>query len=38
MNGVQHFNLGTIEGATGLSKEIIGKIDQGKIESYMARF
>ena len=38
MNGVQHFNLGTIEGATGLSKEVIQKIDQNKMGSYMVKF
>ena len=38
MNGVQHFNLGTIEGATGLSKEVIQQIDKNKTESYMVKF
>lgn len=38
MNGVQHFNLGTIAGATGLNKELIQKIDQEKAESYMMKF
>ncbi|MBI2786372.1 MAG: cupin domain-containing protein [Legionella longbeachae] len=37
-NGVQHFNVGTIEGATGLSKELINKINQEKNESYMMKF
>ena len=32
MNGVQHFNRGTIMGATGLSKEVVQKIDEGKVE------
>lgn len=38
MNGVQHFNLGTIEGATGLSKDVIKRIDQNKVEPYMLKF
>ncbi|KTD31321.1 cupin domain-containing protein [Legionella maceachernii] len=38
MNGVQHFNLGTIQGATGLSKDVIKKIQQEKPESYMVKF
>lgn len=38
MNGVQHFNVGTIVGATGLSKEVIQKIDKDKPESYMVKF
>nr|WP_254596022.1 cupin domain-containing protein [Legionella micdadei] len=38
MNGVQHFNLGTMAGATGLSKDLIKKIQQEKLESYMVKF
>ncbi len=38
MNGVQNFSVGTIEGATKLSKEVIRKISNAKPESYMLPF
>ncbi|KTD10986.1 Oxalate decarboxylase OxdC [Legionella gratiana] len=38
MNGVQHFDVGTIEGATGLSKDLVKKINKDKVESYMMKF
>lgn len=38
MNGVQHFSVGMIEGATGLSKEAVQKISQEKANEYMVAF
>lgn len=38
MNGVQHFSVGTIEGATNLSKELVTKMAHEKLESYMVSF
>jgi oxalate decarboxylase len=38
MNGVQHFSVGTIEGATKLSKELVTKMANEKQESYMLPF
>ena len=38
MNGVQHFSVGMIQGATGLSQDVIKKIGQEKLESYMVAF
>lgn len=38
MNGVQNFSVGTIEGATKLSKEAIAKIVDAKPEAYMLPF
>ncbi len=38
MNGVQHFSVGMIQGATGLSQELIKKMNKEKLESYMVAF
>ena len=38
MNGVQHFSVGTIAGATGLDKALVKKMGQEKLESYMMPF
>lgn len=38
LNGVQQFSVGTIQGATQLSKELIMKMAQEKIEPYMIPF
>lgn len=38
LNGVQHFSIGTIEGATNLSKELVTKMAHEKQEPYMLRF
>lgn len=38
MNGVKHFSVGMIEGATGLSKDMVRKIAQDNPEEYMVSF
>lgn len=38
MNGVQHFSVGMIQGATGLSQTLIKKMNKEKPESYMVAF
>ncbi|KTD54750.1 Oxalate decarboxylase oxdC [Legionella quateirensis] len=38
MNGVQHFSVGMIEGATGLSKETVRTIAKHKEEPYIVPF
>ncbi|MFA5959444.1 MAG: cupin domain-containing protein [Tatlockia sp.] len=38
LNGVHNFSVGTIEGATQLSKELVTKMAQEKIEPYMIPF
>lgn len=38
MNGVQHFSVGTIEGATGLNKALVKKMAHEELDSYMLPF
>lgn len=37
-NGVEHFSVGMMEGATGLSKELVKKIAHTKPDEYMVAF
>ncbi|MBA2648498.1 MAG: cupin domain-containing protein [Legionella sp.] len=38
LNGVQHFSIGTIQGATNLDTKLVEKMNQTKMDAYMIPF